>query len=50
SSALEHEEPLEDCRPGGYHPVHIGDCFQDTYTIIRKLRWGGASTVWLAED
>jgi serine/threonine protein kinase len=45
------EEPFELYRPGGYHPVHIGDTLcHSRYTIIRKLGWGQYSTVWLAKD
>ncbi|KAJ9104152.1 hypothetical protein QFC19_004136 [Naganishia cerealis] len=51
SIATEEEEDLEDYRPGGYHPIHIGDDFNDgRYTIVRKLGWGHFSTVWLARD
>lgn len=45
------EEDLEDYRPGGYHPVNIGDTFNsERYLIVRKLGWGHFSTVWLAKD
>jgi serine/threonine-protein kinase SRPK3 len=44
-------EPLDQYRPGGYHPVHIGDTFDHgRYTVHNKLGWGGTSTVWLATD
>lgn len=47
----EEEEDLEDYRPGGYHPVNIGDDFNEgRYMIVRKLGWGHFSTVWLARD
>lgn len=44
-------EWIEDYRPGGYHPVHLGDDFHHgQYKIIRKLGDGAYSTVWLARD
>ena len=44
-------EPLHRYRPGGHHPVHLGDKFKDDrYKIVYKLGWGGYSTVWLAKD
>ncbi|KDQ06509.1 hypothetical protein BOTBODRAFT_121406 [Botryobasidium botryosum FD-172 SS1] len=49
-SALQREEPLVEYRPGGYHPINVGDLFKRRYRVIRKLGWGNASTIWLAED
>ncbi|BCR93161.1 uncharacterized protein AKAW2_10207S [Aspergillus luchuensis] len=43
-------ESLEKYRPGGYHPVMVGDLLHDRYRIIDKLGYGGYSTVWLARD
>lgn len=44
-------EPVEEYRPGGYHPVHFGDLLQHgQYKIIRKLYYGALSTAWLAKD
>ncbi|OJJ74180.1 hypothetical protein ASPBRDRAFT_52346 [Aspergillus brasiliensis CBS 101740] len=43
-------ESLEKYRPGGYHPITIGDILHDRYRIIDKLGFGGYSTVWLARD
>jgi non-specific serine/threonine protein kinase len=44
-------EWIEDYYPGGYHPVHLGDVFNDgQYKVIRKLGEGSYSTVWLARD
>ncbi|KAH6846962.1 kinase-like domain-containing protein [Chaetomium sp. MPI-CAGE-AT-0009] len=38
-------------RPGGFHPVCLGDTFKDgRYKVYHKLGWGGFSTVWLARD
>lgn len=51
SVLTEDEEDLEDYRPGGYHPINIGDEFNSgRYLIVRKLGWGHFSTVWLARD
>ncbi|KAH2165191.1 hypothetical protein KXW61_007170, partial [Aspergillus fumigatus] len=44
-------EWVEDYRPGGYHPVVLGDVFNDgQFKVIRKLGEGSYSTVWLARD
>jgi serine/threonine-protein kinase SRPK3 len=48
---LPYTENPDDYRPGGFHPVHLGDSFKDgRYVILNKLGYGGASTVWLAHD
>ncbi|KAG8163084.1 hypothetical protein KVR01_007562 [Diaporthe batatas] len=45
------QEGLVPYRPGGYHPVSLGDCFKEgRYQVHHKLGWGGFSTVWLAKD
>lgn len=49
SDEEEQEEP-GDYLKGGYHPVRLGDLFNNRYSIIRKLGWGHFSTVWLAWD
>ncbi|KAJ7162087.1 kinase-like protein [Mycena filopes] len=50
-SDAEDEEDWEDYKPGGYHPVKIGDAFSDNrYVVVRKLGWGHFSTVWLSWD
>lgn len=47
----EEEEDMQDYKKGGYHPVHVGDTFNESrYTVVRKLGWGHFSTVWLAHD
>ncbi|KAI9886243.1 MAG: Alanine--tRNA ligase [Watsoniomyces obsoletus] len=43
-------EWIESYRPGRFHPVHLGDTFNDRYRVIRKLGYGSFSTVWLAKD
>ncbi|KOS37634.1 hypothetical protein ACN38_g11564 [Penicillium nordicum] len=43
-------EWVEDYRPGGYHPVVLGDVFNRQFKVIRKLGEGSYSTVWLARD
>lgn len=49
--APEDEESLKDYKPGGYHPVYVGELYKDgRYQIVRKLGWGHFSTVWLAKD
>jgi len=43
-------EDLSRYRPGGYHPVTVGDVFVNRYHVVDKLGYGGYSTVWLARD
>jgi serine/threonine-protein kinase SRPK3 len=44
-------EKVELYRPGGYHPVNLGDTLKSLqYQIIHKLGYGGFATVWLARD
>ena len=44
-------EPLHRYRPGGYHPLRLGDTLGDgRYKVFHKLGWGGYSTVWAARD
>ncbi|KAH6637133.1 kinase-like domain-containing protein [Chaetomium tenue] len=44
-------ESLYNYRPGGFHPVNLGDTLQDgRYVVRHKLGYGGFSTVWLARD
>ena len=45
------QEELSKYKPGGYHPVTLGDTFKNgRYEIHHKLGFGGFSTVWLAKD
>lgn len=44
-------EPLRRYKPGGYHPIHLGDSLESgRYQILHKIGWGGYATVWLAKD
>lgn len=47
---LEEVERLENYRPGGYHPIQIGDHFHGRYRVVHKLGHGSYSTAWLARD
>lgn len=44
------EEGKDQYRPGGLHPVYIGDVFNERYEVLRKIGWGRYSTVWLVKD
>ena len=45
------EENVLNYRPGGYHPIALGDTLKDgRYQIHHKLGCGGFSTVWAARD
>lgn len=45
------DEGTDGYKKGGYHPVKIGEKFNnDRYTVLRKLGWGHFSTVWLVYD
>ncbi|KAH7159068.1 kinase-like domain-containing protein [Fusarium sp. MPI-SDFR-AT-0072] len=44
-------EPLHRYRPGGYHPIELGDSPSDgRYRVLHKLGWGSYSTTWAAKD
>lgn len=47
---IEDGEPPERYRPGGYHPVAIGEVLHERYQIVHKLGFGSYSTIWLAKD
>lgn len=42
-------ECVQDYVPGGLHAIYLGDMV-GRYKILRKLGYGGYSTVWLARD
>ena len=44
------EEGTQVYRPGGFHPVYIGDVFKDRYKVLNKIGYGVYSTVWLVRD
>ncbi|KAH7308451.1 kinase-like domain-containing protein [Stachybotrys elegans] len=45
-------EDIANYRPGGYHPVHIGDLIGELnrYRVVHKLGHGARCTVWLCRD
>ncbi|KAI0785883.1 kinase-like protein [Abortiporus biennis] len=43
-------EPQEQYRPGGYHPIAIGDVFSERYCVVEQIGWSFYSTVWHVED
>ena len=43
-------EPLEWYKPGGLHPVEIGEILNGRYRVAHKLGHGGFATIWLCED
>lgn len=51
ADATADEEDSEDYCKGGYHPVHVGETYNNgKYVVVRKLGWGHFSTVWLSRD
>ncbi|KAI3391585.1 hypothetical protein diail_7077 [Diaporthe ilicicola] len=48
---IEEVEQLERYKPGGYHPVALGDTLHHgRYRVINKLGHGTYSTSWMAQD
>ena len=48
---IEDVEDLHRYRPGGYHPLQVGDALDEgRYRLVEKLGYGGYSTIWLARD
>ena len=43
-------ENIQGYRPGGHHPVHLGDTLGNRYRVIHKLGHGGFANVWLCRD
>jgi serine/threonine-protein kinase SRPK3 len=51
AGATPDEEDSEDYCKGGYHPVSVGETYNNgKYVVVRKLGWGHFSTVWLSRD
>ena len=44
------EEDAESYKPGGYHPVKVGEIYNNRYQVVEKMGWGHFSTVWLCLD
>mmetsp|Transcript_87734 Transcript_87734/g.165447 ORF Transcript_87734/g.165447 Transcript_87734/m.165447 type:complete len:603 (-) Transcript_87734:268-2076(-) len=44
------DEGADGYRKGGYHPVTVGEVYNNRYHVIAKLGWGHFSTVWLCQD
>ena len=44
------EEGRDAYRPGGFHPVYIGDVYASKYEVMSKIGYGRYSTVWLVKD
>ncbi|KAI0480860.1 kinase-like protein [Xylariaceae sp. FL0804] len=50
---IESYDELEDVhqyRPGGFHPVHLGDILDGRFEVIHKLGQGAFGIVWLCLD
>jgi len=44
------DEGEDGYKPGGYHPVKLGEIYNQRYVVIKKLGWGHFSTVWMVLD
>ncbi|RFU25889.1 hypothetical protein B7463_g10456, partial [Scytalidium lignicola] len=49
SPRLDYIEDVQRYRPGGYHPVMLGDILGKGYKVIHKLGYGGFATIWLTQ-
>ncbi|KAK0744020.1 kinase-like domain-containing protein [Schizothecium vesticola] len=48
---LDVEEGSFSYRPGGFHPVYVGDVFnRGKYLVLNKIGYGENSTVWMVQD
>ena len=50
SSCTIEEEKVRGYKAEHYYPVKTGEVFQHRYSVIGKLGYGSASTVWLCHD
>lgn len=44
------EEGKSAYQSGGFHPVYIGDIFDERFKVLNKIGYGRYSTVWLVKD
>jgi len=44
------DEGEDGYKPGGYHPVKVGEVYNQRYVVVKKLGWGHFSTVWMVKD
>lgn len=44
------EEGRRKYYPGGFHPVYIGDVYDNRYEVLNKIGYGVYSTVWLVKN
>ena len=50
ADSTESDEGKDGYKRGGYHPVYVGEVYNDRYVVLRKLGWGHFSTVWMVFD
>jgi serine/threonine protein kinase len=44
------DEGADGYKIGGYHPVKLGEVYNNKYLVLKKLGWGHFSTVWLVNN
>lgn len=51
-TSISRHEKLKYYRPGGYHPIHIGDRLGESgrFAVMRKLGYGTFGMVWMCWD
>ncbi|KAG2525784.1 hypothetical protein BBO99_00004474 [Phytophthora kernoviae] len=49
-SSESEEEGESSYKPGGYHPVQVGEVYNNRFEVVEKLGWGHFSTVWKCQD